>query len=139
MPVITTFGGMSARGFGFSGGVILPATSFITITAGTTTNTVPLGYNAVHIQAAVGGGGGSICGADYDKAGGESTSYLVILCSSFFTLAFKRLLKAGESLHFVKPPISANAVFGVNIKKAIRINSIKLMRFITKKLKLLVW
>jgi hypothetical protein len=73
MPVITTFGGMSARGFGlFSGGSLQLATSFITITAGTTTNTVPLGYNAIHIQAAVGGGGGSIVGADYDKAGGES-------------------------------------------------------------------
>jgi hypothetical protein len=73
MPVITTFGGMSARGFGlFSGGALQLATSFITITAGTTTNTVPLGYNAVHIQAAVGGGGGSIIGCDYDKAGGES-------------------------------------------------------------------
>ena len=57
MPVITTFGGMSARGFGlFSGGALQLATSFLTITAGTTTNTVPLGYNAVHIQAAVGGG-----------------------------------------------------------------------------------
>ena len=73
MPVITTFGGMSARGFGlFSGGSLQLATSFLTITAGTTTNTVPLGYNAIHIQAAVGGGGGSIVGADYDKAGGES-------------------------------------------------------------------
>jgi len=73
MPVITTFGGMSARGFGlFSGGALQLATSFLTITAGTTTNTVPLGYNAVHIQAAVGGGGGSVTGADYDKAGGES-------------------------------------------------------------------
>jgi hypothetical protein len=73
MPVITTFGGMSARGFGlFSGGALQLATSFITITAGTTTNTVPLGYNAIHIQAAVGGGGGSIIGCDYDKAGGES-------------------------------------------------------------------
>lgn len=74
MPVITTFGGMSARGFGLlSGGALLPATSFITITGGSTTNTVPLGYNAIHIQAAVGGGGGGILGADYDKAGGESS------------------------------------------------------------------
>ena len=73
MPVITTFGGMSARGFGlFSGGALQLATSFITITATTSTNVVPLGYNAIHIQAAVGGGGGSIVGADYDKAGGES-------------------------------------------------------------------
>jgi hypothetical protein len=73
MPVITTFGGMSARGFGlFSGGSLQLATSFITITAGTTTNVVPLGYNAIHIQAAVGGGGGGVTGADYDKAGGES-------------------------------------------------------------------
>jgi hypothetical protein len=73
MPVITTFGGMSARGFGlFSGGALQLATSFITITAGTTTNVVPLGYNAIHIQAAVGGGGGGVTGADYDKAGGES-------------------------------------------------------------------
>jgi hypothetical protein len=74
MPVITTFGGMSARGFGlFSGGALQLATSFITITAGTTTNTVPLGYNAVHIQAAVGGGGGAAGGVSYDKAGGESS------------------------------------------------------------------
>lgn len=73
MSVISTFGGMSARGFGlFAGASLLPATSFITVTASTTTNVVPLGYNAVHIQAAVGGGGGSILGADYDKAGGES-------------------------------------------------------------------
>jgi hypothetical protein len=74
MPVITTFGGMSARGFGlFSGGALQLATSFITITGTTTTNTVPVGYNAIHIQAAVGGGGGSVLGADYDKAGGESS------------------------------------------------------------------
>jgi hypothetical protein len=74
MPVITTFGGMSARGFGLlSGGALLPATSFITLTGGSTTNTVPVGYNAIHIQAAVGGGGGSITGCDYDKAGGESS------------------------------------------------------------------
>ena len=74
MPVITTFGGMSARGFGLlSGGKLLPATSFITITGTSTTTTVPVGYNAIHIQAAVGGGGGSITGADYDKAGGESS------------------------------------------------------------------
>jgi hypothetical protein len=73
MSVITTFGGMSARGFGlFAGGSLLPATSFITVTATTSTNVVPLGYNAVHIQAAVGGGGGAVKGADYDKAGGES-------------------------------------------------------------------
>jgi len=73
MPVITTFGGMSARGFGLlSGGALLPATSFITIAATTSTNVVPLGYNAIHIQAAVGGGGGAMSGADYDKAGGES-------------------------------------------------------------------
>ena len=74
MPVITTFGGMSARGFGlFAGGSLLPATSFITITATTSTNVVPLGYNAIHIQAAVGGGGGGNIGCDYDKAGGESS------------------------------------------------------------------
>ena len=100
MPVITTFGGMSARGFGlFSGGALQLATSFITITAGTTTNTVPLGYNAVHIQAAVGGGGGSVTGADYDKAGGESAgagggsgSYI---SDKIFTVI------AGETLTFV--------------------------------------
>jgi hypothetical protein len=100
MPVITTFGGMSARGFGlFSGRSLQLATSFITITAGTTTNTVPLGYNAVHIQAAVGGGGGGICGADYDKAGGESAgagggsgSYI---SDKIFTVT------AGETLTFV--------------------------------------
>jgi hypothetical protein len=100
MPVITTFGGMSARGFGlFSGGALQLATSFLTITAGTTTNTVPLGYNAVHIQAAVGGGGGGVNGADYDKAGGESAgagggsgSYI---SDKIFTVI------AGETLTFV--------------------------------------
>jgi hypothetical protein len=74
MPVISTFGGMSARGYGlFAGGTLQLATSFITITAGTTTNVVPLGYNAIHIQAAVGGGGGAAGGVSYDKAGGESS------------------------------------------------------------------
>ena len=99
MPVITTFGGMSARGFGFAGGFLLPATSFITVTATTSTNVVPLGYNAVHIRAAVGGGGGSILGADYDKAGGESAgagggsgSYI---SDKIFTVT------AGETLTFV--------------------------------------
>jgi hypothetical protein len=100
MPVITTFGGMSARGFGlFSGGALQLATSFITITAGTTTNTVPLGYNAVHIQAAVGGGGGSIIGCDYDKAGGESAGAGggsgAYISDKIFTVI------AGETLTFV--------------------------------------
>jgi hypothetical protein len=100
MPVITTFGGMSARGFGlFSGGSLQLATSFITITAGTTTNTVPLGYNAVHIQAAVGGGGGAMCGADYDKAGGESAGAGggsgAYISDKIFTVI------AGETLTFV--------------------------------------
>jgi hypothetical protein len=100
MPVITTFGGMSARGFGlFSGGALQLATSFITVTATTSTNVVPLGYNAIHIRAAVGGGGGSILGADYDKAGGESAgagggsgSYI---SDKIFTVT------AGETLTFV--------------------------------------
>ena len=35
--------------------------------------TVPTGYNAIHIQYAVGGGGGGCRGTDYDKAGGESS------------------------------------------------------------------
>ena len=100
MPVITTFGGMSARGFGlFSGGALQLATSFLTITAGTTTNTVPLGYNAVHIQAAVGGGGGGITGADYDKAGGESSGSGggsgAYISDKIFTVT------AGETLTFV--------------------------------------
>ena len=100
MPVITTFGGMSARGFGlFSGGALQLATSFITITAGTTTNTVPLGYNAVHIQAAVGGGGGAAGGADYDKAGGESAGAGggsgAYVSDKIFTVI------AGETLTFV--------------------------------------
>jgi hypothetical protein len=100
MPVITTFGGMSARGFGlFSGGSLQLATSFITITAGTTTNTVPLGYNAVHIQAAVGGGGGGVIGMDYDKAGGESAGAGggsgAYISDKIFTVI------AGETLTFV--------------------------------------
>jgi hypothetical protein len=48
------------------------ATSFVTVSATSTTNVVPQGANAVHIQAAVGGGGGGLRGVDYDKAGGES-------------------------------------------------------------------
>jgi hypothetical protein len=76
MPVLSTSGGMSAKGFGFSAELLRPATSFITFASTVSTNvtattTVPLGYNAIHIQAAVGGGGGGLRGADY-KASGES-------------------------------------------------------------------
>jgi hypothetical protein len=56
---------------GSSGGG-LPATSFVELTSGSGTFSVPTGYNAIHIQYAVGGGGGAMRGADYDKAGGES-------------------------------------------------------------------
>jgi hypothetical protein len=55
-----------------SGGGAKAASSFATVSSGTATFSIPTGYNAIHIQAAVGGGGGSIKGADYDKAGGES-------------------------------------------------------------------
>jgi len=44
-----------------------------TLSSGSGTFAVPQGANAIHIQASVGGGGGSIKGADYDKAGGESS------------------------------------------------------------------
>ena len=47
------------------------ATGFTTQTSNTTV-TVPDGANAIHVQAAVGGGSGGVSGADYDKAGGES-------------------------------------------------------------------
>lgn len=47
------------------------ATGFTTQTSSTTV-TVPDGANAIHVQAAVGGGSGGVQGADYDKAGGES-------------------------------------------------------------------
>jgi len=47
------------------------ATAFTTQTS-TTTVTVPQGANAIHVQAAVGGGSGGVKGAEYDKAGGES-------------------------------------------------------------------
>ena len=47
------------------------ATGFTTQTSNTTV-TVPDGANAIHVQAAVGGGSGGVKGADYDKAGGES-------------------------------------------------------------------
>ena len=47
------------------------ATSFTQQTS-TTTVAVPSGANAIHIQAAVGGGSGGVVGAEYDKAGGES-------------------------------------------------------------------
>jgi hypothetical protein len=41
----------------------LPATSFVELTSGSATFSVPTGYNAIHIQYAVGGGGGASCGA----------------------------------------------------------------------------
>jgi hypothetical protein len=56
---------------GSSGGG-LAATSFVEITSGSSTFSVPDGYNAIHIQYSIGGGGGAMRGADYDKAGGES-------------------------------------------------------------------
>jgi len=56
---------------GSSGGG-LPATSFVELNSGSGTFSVPDEYNAVHIQFAVGGGGGAMRGADYDQAGGES-------------------------------------------------------------------
>jgi len=49
------------------------AGSIQTLSSGSGTFAVPQGANAVHIQAAVGGGGGAVTGADYDKAGGESS------------------------------------------------------------------
>ncbi len=48
------------------------ATSFVTESSGSGTFVVPAQANAIHIQFAVGGGGGAFRGADYDKAGGES-------------------------------------------------------------------
>lgn len=49
------------------------ATAFVNkTTPGTSTAVVPDGANAIHIQAAVGGGAAGVDGADYDKAGGES-------------------------------------------------------------------
>tara|TARA_R100001510_G_scaffold4295_1_gene3404 strand:+ start:1101 stop:2024 length:924 start_codon:yes stop_codon:yes gene_type:complete len=51
--------------------VAFVATAFTTQTS-TTTVTVPDGANAIHVQAAVGGGSGGVIGAEYDKAGGES-------------------------------------------------------------------
>ena len=47
------------------------ATSIVTQTSSTTV-VVPTGANAIHVQAAVGGGAGGVIGAQYDKAGGES-------------------------------------------------------------------
>lgn len=47
------------------------ATAFTTQTSSTTV-AVPSGANAIHVQAAVGGGAGGVRGAEYDKSGGES-------------------------------------------------------------------
>ena len=49
----------------------------------------------------------SICWVNA-KAGGDPTSYWLARCSSFFTLAFNRFVKAGDSLHFVKPPLTTD-------------------------------
>jgi len=46
-------------------------TGFTTAGSGTTTFSVPSNANAIHIQQAVGGGGGSMNGLGYDKGGGE--------------------------------------------------------------------
>ena len=45
--------------------------SFTTAGAGTTNFNVPANANAIHIQQAVGGGGGAMNGLGYDKGGGE--------------------------------------------------------------------
>ena len=55
-----------------AGNTVFPATAFVELTSGASTFTVPQGANAIHIQYAISGGGGAICGADYDGAGGES-------------------------------------------------------------------
>ena len=47
------------------------ATSF-TDQQSSTTAVVPQGANAIHVQAAVGGGAAGVSGAEYDKSGGES-------------------------------------------------------------------
>lgn len=47
------------------------ATAFATETANASI-TVPTGANAIHIQAAAGGGASGVSGAEYDKSGGES-------------------------------------------------------------------
>ncbi len=50
------------------------ASGYTTRSAGQSfTITIPTGYNALHIQYAVGGGGGATGGISYDKAGGESS------------------------------------------------------------------
>jgi hypothetical protein len=41
-------------------GSSVPATSFVTKSSGSGTFVVPTAYNAIHIQAAVGGGGGAM-------------------------------------------------------------------------------
>ena len=75
------------------------ATSFVTVSSGSGTFTVPAQANAIHIQAAVGGGGGSIKGADYDKAGGESQGpgggSGAFISDKIFTVA------AGETMTYV--------------------------------------
>ena len=48
------------------------ATSFTTETSNTSV-IVPDGANAIHIQAAVGGGSSGVAGGNYDKSGGESS------------------------------------------------------------------
>lgn len=48
------------------------ATSFVSAPSGGSSVTVPDGANAIHIQAAVGGGASGVAGAEYDKSGGES-------------------------------------------------------------------
>ena len=53
---------------------LFETTSFATISSsGQTTIAVPSNANAIHVQQAVGGGGGGTMGAGYDRAGGESS------------------------------------------------------------------
>jgi len=53
--------------------VSFAATSYTTRGVGSGSISVPAGANAIHIQYAVGGGGGATGGISYDKAGGESS------------------------------------------------------------------
>ena len=82
-----------------SAGGAKAASSFATVSSATATFDIPTGYNAIHIQAAIGGGGGAVSGADYDKGGGESQGpgggSGAFISDKIFTVA------AGETMTYV--------------------------------------
>ena len=101
-----------------AGNTVFPATAFVELTSGTSTFTVPQGANAIHIQYAVGGGGGAVCGADYDGPnsesqgpGGGSGAYVsdkIITVTESETITYAIGAAGTQGNALIGPPASGN-------------------------------